>query len=291
LRPRTRSWPARRLAKPSASAAEADPPTTEASHAALEAVEGETAPEAAEGELPSKVAALVAELGRIRLEAPEVKSVVFSQFVGFLDVCERALRAAGFETCRIDGSMSVKARCASTAAFNLEQGGPAVILISLRAGGTGLNLTRASQCFLMDMCARQARTACHAPAPRLRVRACFVHAARAQPRWRDGSPCPRALRRARRADFSPSRRLAASAPARSARRWWNAAVDQQAVERIHRIGQRREVRVVKYVSAGTIEEKVALLQEYKAELSQGVLSFKPEDVQQVRLNALVRLLE
>lgn len=67
-------------------------------------------------------------------------------------------------------------------------------------------------------------------------------------------------------------------------------MDQQAIDRIHRIGQTRPVRVVKYVCEDTIEQRIVALQEYKAGLSQGVLSSKAEDVQAVRLDALVRLL-
>ena len=74
-----------------------------------------------------------------------------------------------------------------------------VFLLSLKAGGFGLNLTEADHCFIMDP-------------------------------------------------------------------WWNPAAEQQAVDRIHRIGQERDVHVYRLVAQGTIEEKVMNLKESKAAL-------------------------
>jgi SNF2 family DNA or RNA helicase len=54
--------------------------------------------------------------------------------------------------------------------------------------------------------------------------------------------------------------------------WWNPAVEAQATDRAHRIGQQRNVFVYKLVVAGSIEEKILALQEKKAELAAGVLS-------------------
>jgi SNF2 family DNA or RNA helicase len=54
--------------------------------------------------------------------------------------------------------------------------------------------------------------------------------------------------------------------------WWNPAVEAQATDRAHRIGQERNVFVYKLVVAGSIEEKILALQEKKAELAAGVLS-------------------
>src|SRR5262249_51340343 len=53
--------------------------------------------------------------------------------------------------------------------------------------------------------------------------------------------------------------------------WWNPAAEAQAIDRTHRIGQRRPVTVYRLVSAGTIEEKVVALQERKRDLFQRVV--------------------
>ena len=85
-----------------------------------------------------------------------------------------------------------------------EQGNAPIFLISLKAGGFGLNLTSADYCFIMDP-------------------------------------------------------------------WWNPAAEQQAVDRVHRIGQTRSVMVYRLVSAGTTEEKVMDLKESKAALFDAVV--------------------
>lgn len=48
--------------------------------------------------------------------------------------------------------------------------------------------------------------------------------------------------------------------------WWNMAVEEQAIDRVYRIGQRKKVRVVRFIAAGTIEESVLKLQEQKQEV-------------------------
>ena len=72
------------------------------------------------------------------------QAVVFSQFTSILDICAEALRAGGVATGRIDGSSSAANRAQTLRAFGQEEGGPRVLLVSLRAGGVGLNLTRAN---------------------------------------------------------------------------------------------------------------------------------------------------
>lgn len=75
-----------------------------------------------------------------------IKSVVFSQFTGMLDAAGAALAADGVTCVRIDGSMTAAKRAAAIATFS-EPGAdaPTVALVSLKAGGVGLNLTVASQ--------------------------------------------------------------------------------------------------------------------------------------------------
>lgn len=77
------------------------------------------------------------------------KTVVFSSFTSFLDLAAIKLQEEGMEHLRIDGSMSVKSRVKAMHAFN-DEDGPKVLLVSLRAGGTGLNLTRANHVVLLD---------------------------------------------------------------------------------------------------------------------------------------------
>ena len=121
------------------------------------------------------------------------KILVFSQFVTMLKTLAEALRAAGIPFCYLDGS--TKDRLGECNRFNRDAGIP-VFLISLMAGGTGLNLTGA------DM---------------------VMH-------------------------YDP---------------WWNPAVEDQATDRAHRIGQRKTVYVMKMIASGSIEEKVLALQRRK----------------------------
>lgn len=121
------------------------------------------------------------------------KILVFSQFVTTLKLLQEELRANSIPFCYLDGS--TKDRLGECNRFNRSADIP-VFLISLMAGGTGLNLTSA------DM---------------------VMH-------------------------YDP---------------WWNPAVEDQATDRAHRIGQRKTVYVIKMIAAGSIEEKVLTLQRRK----------------------------
>ena len=68
-----------------------------------------------------------------------------------LDICADALRLANITTARIDGTMSAKARAKVLCEFDAPTGGPKLLLCSLRAAGTGLNLVRANHCFMLDL--------------------------------------------------------------------------------------------------------------------------------------------
>lgn len=128
------------------------------------------------------------------------RALVFSQFTSFLRQIGQALDEAGIPYLYLDGSTRNRAEVLA----GFAEGEAPVFLISLKAGGFGLNLTEADYCFLMDP-------------------------------------------------------------------WWNPAVEAQAVDRAHRIGQLRNVMVYRLVSAGTIEEKVMDLKASKAALFDAVM--------------------
>ena len=126
--------------------------------------------------------------------------LVFSQFTGYLKSISARLAEEGVGHLYLDGSTRNRAEVIE--AFT--SGQEPVFLISLKAGGFGLNLTEADHVFIMDP-------------------------------------------------------------------WWNPAAEQQAVDRIHRIGQDKEVHVYRLVAEGTIEEKVMQLKESKAALFDAVV--------------------
>jgi len=130
------------------------------------------------------------------------KALVFSQFVDHLSIIREYLEAQGVRYQYLDGSTSVKKRQERIDAFQAGEG--EVFLISLRAGGLGLNLTAADYVIHMDP-------------------------------------------------------------------WWNPAVEDQASDRAHRIGQHRPVTVYRLVTAGTIEEKIVELHHRKRDLADSLL--------------------
>ncbi|KAG6830955.1 hypothetical protein H0H92_013666 [Tricholoma furcatifolium] len=152
----------------------------------------------------SKIEALVEELSNLRLQDATTKSIVFSQFVNFLDLIAFRLQRAGFNICRLEGTMSPQARDATIKHFtnNVEV---TVFLVSLKAGGVALNLTEASRVYLMDS-------------------------------------------------------------------WWNPAVEYQAMDRIHRLGQHRPVQAIKLVVEDSIESQIVQLQEKKSAMVNATLS-------------------
>ncbi|GAA5863228.1 hypothetical protein JCM3774_000820 [Rhodotorula dairenensis] len=109
-------------------------------------------------ETSAKTSALIRLL---KASAPGVKSLVFSQWTGHLDRIEAALHEEGISTCRFDGSMRQEKREAVVRSFTApnksaiagskdDKENPMVMLLSLQAGALGLNLTVASQVFMMD---------------------------------------------------------------------------------------------------------------------------------------------
>jgi len=128
------------------------------------------------------------------------RMLVFSQFVQVLKLLKVELQSADLPFCYLDGSTTD--RMAQVDRFQEDESIP-VFLISLKAGGTGLNLTAADV---------------------------VVH-------------------------FDP---------------WWNPAAEAQATDRAHRIGQNKQVNVYKFITSGTVEEKVLELQKGKRKLLEQV---------------------
>ena len=90
-------------------------------------------------------------LTAMRADDATTKALVVSQFTQLLNRLEAPLRAAGLAFCRLDGSMTLAQRRLAMARFSqTEAGAPCVMLLSLRAGGEGINLTAASRVFLLD---------------------------------------------------------------------------------------------------------------------------------------------
>lgn len=155
-------------------------------------------PDAYEGVTSAKREYLVERLPELLAGGHRV--LVFSQFTGYLKSIARALGEKGIGHLYLDGSTRNRAEVIEA----FRSGAAPVFLISLKAGGFGLNLTEADHVFIMDP-------------------------------------------------------------------WWNPAAEQQAVDRIHRIGQEREVHVYRLVAEGTIEEKVMQLKASKAALFDAVV--------------------
>ena len=128
--------------------------------------------------------------------------LVFSQFTQMLGIIGRHLARQGKPYFYLDGQTPPSERVAMCSRFNEGEG--ELFLISMKAGGTGLNLTGADTVILYDL-------------------------------------------------------------------WWNPAIEQQAADRAHRMGQQNEVQVIRLVAKGTIEEKITELQEKKKNLIDEVI--------------------
>ncbi|HLG22313.1 MAG TPA: DEAD/DEAH box helicase [Candidatus Manganitrophaceae bacterium] len=130
-------------------------------------------------------------------------ALVFSQFTSFLDILEEELKKTVIPYARLDGSTAVGKRKRLVEGFQ-EGAAPSVFLLSLKAGGQGLNLTKASYVFHLDP-------------------------------------------------------------------WWNPAVENQASDRAHRIGQKNKVSITRILMRHTIEEKMMELKKKKLALYHAVL--------------------
>ncbi|KAI8049793.1 SNF2 family N-terminal domain-containing protein [Gilbertella persicaria] len=123
------------------------------------------------------------------------KTVVFSQFTGFLDLIGEALDYETIRYTRLDGTQAQTQREKVLAEF-AQLGDTNVLLISLRAGGVGLNLTCANRIIMMDP-------------------------------------------------------------------WWNFAIESQAIDRVHRLGQLKEVIVTRFIMTNSVEERILDIQDRK----------------------------
>ncbi|MFM9960834.1 MAG: DEAD/DEAH box helicase [Planctomycetaceae bacterium] len=148
----------------------------------------------------AKLDALLELVDELREE--QHRALVFSQFTTHLDLVRKALDERGITYQYLDGSTPPKQRQQAVDAFQNGEGD--LFLISLKAGGTGLNLTAADYVIHLDP-------------------------------------------------------------------WWNPAVEDQATDRAHRIGQTRPVTVYRLVTKETIEEKILAMHERKRELVAGIL--------------------
>ncbi|KAJ7070484.1 DNA repair protein RAD5 [Mycena amicta] len=98
----------------------------------------------------TKLDALIQNLRKLREQDPCFRAVVFSQFTSFLDLIQIVLKRDHFEHYRFDGSMDVKARGAAIEQFKAPARRAKILVVSLKAGGVGLNLTAANHVFMMD---------------------------------------------------------------------------------------------------------------------------------------------
>ncbi|ANB15029.1 DNA helicase RAD5 [Sugiyamaella lignohabitans] len=151
------------------------------------------------------------------------KSVVFSQFTSYLDLIEAELSIHEISTLRFDGTLSQSARSDVLDKFKNDPS-KRVLLISLKAGGVGLNLVCAQKAYMMDP-------------------------------------------------------------------WWSYAIESQAIDRIHRMGQTSEVTVVRYIMEGTVEERMLKIQDRKKFLASSTLGMSEDEKKAQRLEDIKMLFE
>ena len=132
------------------------------------------------------------------------KAVVFSQFLGMLALIKEKMKELGVDYAYFDGSSTVAERERAIQRFQNDDN-CRVFLISLKAGGVGLNLTAADYVYIVDP-------------------------------------------------------------------WWNPAVEQQAIDRTHRIGQTKNIFAYRMICTDTVEDKILKLQERKRNLAREVIT-------------------
>jgi len=153
----------------------------------------------------SKVKAVLEELDKIRKHDATEKTLVFSQWTSMLGILGEALRERSIAYQQVDGSMNANEREQALDLFCSDKAESCnVMLLSLTACGTGLNLVRASRVFILDY-------------------------------------------------------------------WWNPAVEEQAIDRAHRLGQTRPVLITRFKVRNSIEEQILVLQQKKRSMVQNLL--------------------
>ncbi|MDZ4666566.1 MAG: DEAD/DEAH box helicase [bacterium] len=149
------------------------------------------------------------------------KVLVFSQFVSQLTIYRNWFNEQKIDYCYLDGSMSNEARQKAVQRF--QEGKTPFFLISLKAGGFGLNLTSADYVFMLDP-------------------------------------------------------------------WWNPAVERQAIDRAHRIGQTQNVFIYKFITKDSVEEKILTLQEKKKLLADNIIETDESIIKQIDADEILALL-
>ncbi len=149
------------------------------------------------------------------------KVLIFSQFVKHLDIFRRHLDTQKIRYCYLDGSTNNRQEQVDN--FQNDES-IKIFLISLKAGGLGLNLTAAEYVFLLDP-------------------------------------------------------------------WWNPAIEAQAIDRAHRIGQQRTVFTYKFITRNSVEEKILTLQRNKRKLFDNLITTEENFVKSLSKDDIMRLLE
>jgi len=153
------------------------------------------------------------------------KVVVFSQFTKFLDMIQNSFEDEGIACVRLDGRMSIGKRMEAIRRFqNEDPEDSKVFLISLKAGGVGLNLVRANHVILADP-------------------------------------------------------------------WWNPATEDQAVDRVFRIGQTRNVCIVRMIVKDSIEDKILALHTKKRQMAKTLFSKSKKELKEIKLQEMKLMLE
>lgn len=152
--------------------------------------------------------------------AEKHKVLIFSQFVKHLQLFKDHFDKANIKYAYLDGSTRDRAAAVNT--FK-ESEDTQVFLISIKAGGVGLNLTEADYVFILDP-------------------------------------------------------------------WWNPAVEQQAIDRSHRIGQTKNVFIYKFISTDTVEEKILALQNRKKALSSALITTEESFIKSLSTDDIQELL-
>jgi SNF2 family DNA or RNA helicase len=157
---------------------------------------------------------------QIESKSPQHKILVFSQFVSMLELIKKELIARDIKFSWLTGSSRNRENIVNEFQNNAEI---RVFLISMKAGGTGLNLTEADYVYLVDP-------------------------------------------------------------------WWNPAVENQAIDRSHRIGQHKNVVAVRLICPGTVEEKIMEMQDTKKDLVKGLIKTDTSFLQSLSKTDLLDLL-